>query len=460
MQLLPLATEFKAHAEACPDLAHLVEHETSHRCLAPETIEEHRQGTWGLVGLNHRSATIELRSRAALSADSCRMFLRRARESGLDECAVLSTCNRTEVYFSGGSLDSVRHALSAVSGIPLVTLRPHLYASNGICTACHFVRVVAGLDSAVLGETEIVAQVKDAWRIAREESASGPMLDLLFRKGLEAGKRIRSQTELCRSATSLGVLAVRRAAERLGGLEGKIAVVIGAGQVAERVAKELAGVEGCRIRIVNRTLERATSLAASLKVHATPCGWESLAEQVDEADAVFCGVSVDRPILVDADFHRAGSGRSGRQLVVVDFGVPPNAHTEHAPDWLCLLNVDQLRDESSSNEARKLAALSPALDIVGEELKRFSYSLIEKSAAPLIRRISSRSREIETLNLAWASERLSHLSEKDWEVVRQLATRIVRGMLKDPIEQLKSCPPSDAEKALISNLFGLEETTD
>jgi glutamyl-tRNA reductase len=457
MQPLPLIAGPGPSNESCPEIAHLFQVEPGNSCLAPDVVAVQRHGSWGLVGLNHRTAPIELRSRVAMNGEDCRAFLRTAREGGLEECVVLSTCNRSEVYFAAGSADSVRHALSAVSGVPLSILRPHLYTSAGICGACHLVRVIAGLDSAVLGETEIASQVREAWRTAQGEESTGPMLDLLFRKALEAGKRIRSQTDLCRTSTSLAALAVRKAGKILGTLSEKHAIVIGAGLIGERTAKELAALRSCRITIVNRTAEKAHRLALSLKAPAEVSGFDDLGALLENADVVFCCIASDRPVLDEALFRMVAAARGERQLAVLDLGVPPNVSAAGLPAWVSVVNVDEIQVESAENESKKIASVSSALDIVEEELRRFSQDLIARSAAPVIRSLSRRLEGITAANLSWAEERLGHLSPKDWRVVEQLVAKLAKGVLESPIEHLKSAPPSESERDYIHRLFGLEE---
>lgn len=461
MQILSIVHPAQQVGDACADIAHLLPHVEPERCLSPRVQEPGSSAlsgssSWGLVGLNHRTASIELRSQVALQGEALRGFIRTAIQSGLDECVVLSTCNRTEIYYSGGSYQALRHALAAASGVPIEQLQRHLYSSVGMCGACHLVRVASGLDSAALGETEIVAQVKQAWQIAREEGATGPMMDLLFRKALEASKRVRSQTTLCRSATSLAFLALQKVEELLGGLAGREVLVVGSGQIAERVLRELAGT-GAIVTIVARNPAKAAALAQSLGISSQIYDGDHLQAELCRADAAFFCASVARPLVSREMVEQVASDRKARPAVLVDFGVPPNVDPGIASKGISLLNVDHLREVSEANEARKQESLGPALDILEQELERFAQAMIERSAAPMIRALVSGGESVKQTNLQWARERLAHLAEEDLAIVEQLATRVVRGMLERPIEHLKREPPDEGGRHLVERLFGIEE---
>ena len=401
---------------------------------------------FGMLGLSFRTAPLEVRGRFAIDA---RAFLREARARGMRECVLLATCNRLEVYYAGGSASTLVGMLAEEAGMDPAALGEHLYEKGCGCAACHVFRVASGLDSAVLGETEIVAQVKSAWAVAREEGAVGPMLDLLMTRALEASKRVRSETDLCRAVTSTASLAVRTVKERLGGLAGRRAVVLGAGAIARRLVLELSDA-GAEVSVVNRTLSRAEDLAGLAGAEAYPL--EFLEVEVSRADAAFAAATVPTPILTRDLMARVAARRGGFPLPVVDMGVPPNVETgvPHVTD------IDALSTEIALGEGIRASALAPALAILDAELARFHAALAARTAAPTIRALVQRGDEIRARNVDWARERLSGLSEKEMRVVEEMARRLTIGLLEAPIDGLKGELSAREHRHVVEQLFGLE----
>ncbi len=409
---------------------------------------ERASAPFGMVGLSFRTAPLEIRGRFAIDG---RAFVREARNRGLKECVVLATCNRLEVYFAGGAVSTVVAMLAEAAGMESVVLGEHLYEKACGCAACHVFRVASGMDSAVLGETEIVAQVKAAWAEARDEGMVGPMLDLLVTRALEASKRVRTETELCRAVTSTASLAVRTVRERLGGLAGRRAVVLGAGQIARRLVLELRDA-GAEVAIVNRTVSRAEDLATLSGGGAEAYPLEFLEVEVSRADAVFAAATVAAPLLTRDLMARASARRGGWPLPVVDMGVPPNVETG-VPN---AIDIDALTARTAEAEGVRLSALAPALTILDEELARFHAALAARTAAPTIRALVQRGDEIRARNVEWARERLSGLSEKEMRVVEEMARRLTIGLLEAPIDGLKGELSAREHRHVVEQLFGLE----
>ena len=401
---------------------------------------------FGMVGLSFRTASLAVRGRFAVDA---RAFVREARARGLAECAVLATCNRLEVYFAGGASSTVAAMLAEAAGMDPAVLGEHLYEKACGCAACHAFRVASGLDSAVLGETEIVAQVKAAWAAAREAGGVGPMLDLLGTRALEASKRVRTETDLCRAVTSTGTLAVRAVAERLGGLAGRRAAVVGAGQIARRLVLELRDA-GAEVAVLSRTLAKAEGLANLAEAEAHPI--EALEVELARADAAFAAAAVSEPLLTCELMSRVAARRGGWPLPVVDMGVPPNVEPG-VPDTT---HLDALSRDAAAGEQTRLAALSPALTILDEELARFHAALAARAAGPTIRALVQRGDEIRARNVEWARERLAGLSEREMRVVEEMARRLTIGLLEAPIDGLKGELSAKEHRHVVEQLFGLE----
>jgi glutamyl-tRNA reductase len=441
---------------------------------------------FGVIGLSYRTASVDLRGKASFTGDSFKLLLNLLREHGVSEAIVLSTCNRTEVYFAGPDHELVIRLFAAAAKVELDEIRPHLYFKTSLCAACHLFRVVSGLDSAVLGETEIVAQVKQAWRNAEEFGSSGQGLNMLLQRSMEINKRIRSETDLCRGVTSTATLAVLQAQARLGTLENRNVVLIGAGTIAERVCKDLRPLEVASLKILNRTLERAERLA--LRYGGEAGTLDELEEAMVRADVVISAAATTSPliddVLISAVTRRRQSSTSQisnlkseirnptseidasefrypkSDLLLIDLGVPANIQLSTPRGDVELLNIDTLTAACSENLERRSQAVPIALDILDEELKRLREDLTTRTAAPTIKALINQAEQIRLTNLDWALERLTGLTDKERKVVEDLSNRIIKGLLQAPIQGLKHELAAAEHREIISKLFRLEEQVD
>ncbi len=409
----------------------------------------------GLIGISYHTATLQIRSKVGVVATRMNHILRRFDRTGFEECVVLSTCNRTEVYFVGGSHAEAEAILADEAGISFDDLEPHIYAKSGANAAHHLFGVASGLDSAVLGETEILAQIKGAVATSRTEGMVGRHLDFLIRCSQAASRRVRTETELCRNVTSVGSLAVRDADKSIGGLAGKVVVVLGAGKIAERVAKDLVSAQTMSIIFVNRTLANAESLALKYGGEARPMG--DLESSLREADVVFTAASCEDPIIDSALVERVSGTRASRPLTLVDLGVPRNTHASASeiPNWE-VLDMDAIMGHCGENSAKRAASIPRALEIMGEELDEYLTECSRRAASPTIEALVKYGNHVKEENLTWAHSKLSHLSEKDLKVVSDLATRMVKGFLQSPIKELKEEVTTDHCREAILKLFHIE----
>src|SRR5215218_2712109 len=276
-----------------------------------------------VLGLHHRSAPLELLERTTIAPERLPKVLHDvvAREE-VREAVVLSTCNRTEVYASveryHPGVGTLRDALSESAFVAPEELVDHVYTYHDTAAVAHLFTVAAGLDSALLGESEILGQVRRAWEVAAEEGASGPTLNVLFRHAVEVGKRVRHETGIGRRLTSLSSAAVTLAGDRLGGLRGRRVLVIGAGAMGERIAT-VAASRGAHVVVANRTVERARVVAE--RVGGTAVGLLSLPSALAEVDAVLTSTGSTTPLVERADVEAAVARRRS-PLLVVDVAVP------------------------------------------------------------------------------------------------------------------------------------------
>lgn len=311
-----------------------------------------------MVGLDYRTADLAVRSRAALALGS------------IPGAVVLSTCNRAEVYTADTDVESVIQTWGE-------EFRPYVTVREGDSATRHLFRVVSGLESAILGEAEIVAQVREAYRAARP----GAALDLLFRRALETGKRVRSETDLASRTVSIGSLAVTEARARHGSLISAEILVLGAGQVAERVAKVLHAGGSRRVRIVNRSEERARALAESYGFAWG--GLHELERVLPWSDVVIAAATAPKPLVTQYALNRAFDLRGSRRMTLVDLGVPPNVEA----GAFGKVGLEALTDRSRRNGERRLAAVPLAEAIVEEEMERYALEVQRRHSRSLASRI-------------------------------------------------------------------------
>lgn len=437
-------------------LGHVLEPEKSGQDLARGSVEipvmPAIQAPIAAVGLNYQTAPVEIRSRFAIDNENLERFFALARDFGIEECIPLSTCNRSEIYYSNAPTEQVLKLLCAYSNFSLEEIDKFTYRYSCVQAATHLFRVASGLESAVVGETEIVAQIKEAWRNAKSLHHSGTILDLTFQKSLEAGKRVRTETSLCKKPISIGSLAVREASRQANGLEKKHLVVIGAGKIADRLLKELKNANFASLTIVNRTLEHAQNLAS--KFGCAYASLERMEEVLVNADVVFGACHVSQPIVTRDMVLRISEGRSGRPLVAIDLGLPPNF--EAPCDGMVVIGIDSLNSHLEDNLQQRLEALPAAEIIIHQEIGKFNSALIERSVSPTIQALRERGHSVQARNVAWAKAQLGHLDEKDLKVVEELARKMVIGLLEAPIEGLKTNLATPTHQELVKQLFDLE----
>ncbi|UBV43075.1 glutamyl-tRNA reductase [Deinococcus taeanensis] len=331
---------------------------TAHALLARPGAPLLEALDFAVVGLNHQTAPVEVRERAAVRAGEEGTLLSHLCAHA-QEVMLLATCNRTEVYMAGVSGDP----LSAFEGAWGHALRDHLYVHQGEAAVTHLYRVAAGLDSLVVGETQIQGQVKRAWMDARQRGLTGTILNKVAQGALAAGKRVRFETGMSDKIVSVSSAAVDLAQSALGGLAGRTALIIGAGETAELTLTHLraAGVED--VIVVNRTVERARQLAE--KLGGRPCAVEYLHEVLPEADVLIASSGAPHYVLHGDGVRAALRQRPGRPMFLIDISVPrildpniagvPGAH---------LHNLDDLTGIVARNMQSRRAALPHAGAIV------------------------------------------------------------------------------------------------
>jgi glutamyl-tRNA reductase len=410
-----------------------------------------------LVGTSHHAAPIELRETIALDLAGAGALARQLAESG--EAVCLSTCNRTELYVAAQDGDDAERrasaALVALAGVAEAELVPVLYRLRDEAAALHLFRVAAGLDSLVPGEGEILGQVRDAF----EAGVAGPFLDHVFRQALHAGKKVRTQTAIGESPASVPSAAAVLAQHVFGELAGRRVLVVGAGEIGESAARNLAARGATIACVANRTLERAAALAERFGAAASTL--DDLESRLAEVDVVVACTSAPSTILGRAELERVQRVRRGAPLFLVDLAVPRDldpAINELAGCYL--YNVDDLQAVVAQTLAGRRQEAARAEGIVAQEADAFLEWQAALDVVPAIASLRARAEEIRRGELERAEARLGRLSDEQRSVVESLTAQIVNKLLHLPTVRMKQAAAAAdgvVYAEAVRHLFGLGE---
>jgi len=403
-----------------------------------------------VVGSNHEYAPIAVREQLAFSGDSLSHGLRTLRGS-VGEGLILSTCNRTEIYAVGDDPDlaifKIFEFLSGYHSVPTHLLEQASYVRNGRAAVEHLFRVASGLDSMVLGEPQILSQIRDALDHSRKAESVGAVLQRLATDALKTGKRARSETEISRNRVSIAHAAVDLARSELGTLDGKSGLVLGAGKMAALGAKLLRANGVSKLTFINRSLDRAQDLARETGGQAVPIS--ELEQAIAEADVVLGAVMVEEP-LVTASKIRPRSV----PLLILDLGVPRMVH----PDCglipsVTVRDIDALEPVARETRRQYAGEVAKVEVLVQSAVADFEGWTRSRSGARAIIAVRNRSGSIQGTEVDRALRRLAHLSARDQEIVRFMAAGIVNKMLHDPMLALRNAK-SDEEIDQILDILG------
>ena len=410
-----------------------------------------------LVGINHTTAPVAVRERLAIAPAAVPAALARLQMT-IGNGFVLSTCNRVEVYAIAGHAESGATVLSRFlaenSGMSVESILPHIYTHAHDGAVRHLFRVAAGLDSMVLGEDQILSQVKTALDEARSLDTIGPILHRLGSAALAVSKRVRTRTGIGRSPVSVVSVATRAACRELGDLRGKEALIVGAGRVAELTIRHLLRAGVARITIVNRSSQRAHELAARYGAVVRP--WTELREAIASAELVAACTS--SPTVVVHPDHM-GTGRDAtRVLLCLDLGVPRNLHPRISGlPGISVYDMDRLQAMAAENRAQRESALQGADEIVTEGVETFMEWWRARQVAPAIAQLRAHAEEIRDSEVERALARMTGVSPRNEVIIRGMASRIIGKLLHLPVTTLKSDPEGANMAQVVQQLFGLEE---
>jgi glutamyl-tRNA reductase len=421
-----------------------------------------------LVGLNHRSAPVEVREQLAVD-DVAPPLQKLAAADEIDEAVMISTCNRVEVIALTRNLEAAKHRLRSFFGrdllgdgaVDALAVEEHLYEYSESEAMRHVLRVASALDSMVVGEPQILGQMKEAHRAAVDSKTCGPILTRLFQHAFTTAKRVRTETRVAERPVSVARVAVDLAQQIFEELAGKRALLIGAGEMIEMALTSLRGAGLASIAVANRTPERAADLA--VRFEGTAHGLDELPHLMSEVDMVLSCIGGDRPILTLELVKEARKKRRQHPLFVIDIGVPRNAEPEiNELDNVYLYDIDDLSAVASENAEQRRRETVHAEALVTEEQQRFDGWFSALRAVPTIKHLRSRVEAIRSSEFDKAMAKLS-LTDPDRDRVEALTRSIVNKILHAPLSRLRREAESEEGIAYLETarvLFGLDDESE
>jgi glutamyl-tRNA reductase len=413
-----------------------------------------------VIGISHRTAPVDVLERIALDADDVlKLLLDVAGSEHVSECAVLATCNRVEVYAEvdrfHGSVEDLSRLLIARAGESRDEITPHLYVHYDEGAVAHVFSVAAGLDSMVVGESQVLGQVREALRTAQEASVVGPSLNAVFQQALRVGKRAHAETDIDRAAPSMVGVAVDLVAPVLGELSGRRALIIGAGSMASLVVTTLATRGLTDVVVVNRTLERADRLAE--RVDGRGYSLERIETEMRGVDLVVSATAALSTVVSRDCVERAMRGRADRRLAIVDLALPHDVEREAGDlDGVTLVDLAGLAERASSGVAPR--DVEDVRAIVGEEVARFEAGSRAARVTPTVVALRTMATEVVDSELERLAARLPDLDPQVRADLEQTVRRVASKLLHEPTVRVKTLvgqPMGSSYADALAELFAL-----
>ena len=421
-----------------------------------------------VIGINHKLAPVEVRERLAFGPERIPSILRELADDGnsgrrlIKEAVLLSTCNRTEIYIhADNSVDAefrlqkffVEHA-----GLSVEQLRDMEYIIRGVDAAHHLMRVSAGLDSLILGESEILGQVRSASETAQAAGTNGPILSALFRYAIQAGKHVHAETSIGLGNISVASAAVELAEQVFGPLKDRTALLIGAGKISSITARALVKAGLHCIMVANRTYERAQKLAKNL--NGVAVHFDALAETLVRADIVICSTGAPHIVLHADTISKAQQARNGRPLLVADLAVPRDADPQIALiPGVRLVNIDDLDTVVKTCHPLTVSVCRAAEEIVRQELESFCQWCDARRCASVIQALHIKAETIYWTEVEQTLRRMGPLTPHQENLVQGMAKAIAAKLLHEPTRYLRELPPHEdisSSIEIVQELYGIQ----
>ncbi len=415
-----------------------------------------------VVGLNYRTAPVEIRERFAVAADQLSQAVKelKATKSVL-ECVIVGTCNRTELYavVDREHTEHMQAFMASWFGIERKSFSPYLYTYKDDEAIRHLFRVACGLDSMVIGETQILGQVRSAFFVAQEEKTTGTIFNTLFRQAITVAKKAHSETAIGENAVSVSYAAVELGKRIFGSFDRKRVLIIGAGKMSELTVKHLNASGADRIDVVNRTLARAEELAE--KFGGTAYEMDRLPELLATADVVISSTGSAETVLAKSDVERAMKRRPSRGLFLIDIAVPRDLDPAiHDVPNVYLYDIDDLEGIVEANKELRRQEAFKIEAMIGEGMEGFQQWYRTLGVGPVIRALQQKAAVIHDETMESMRNKLPELSEREWKVIRKLTKSMLNQLMHDPILRVKEMAPEkngDAALEQFITLFALEQ---
>jgi glutamyl-tRNA reductase len=417
-----------------------------------------------LIGCNHRSAPVELRERVAFTAEQALDAAGELRRRGiLEEAVVLSTCNRSELYgvppAAGSAVtEEMEEFITSFHRIPRTELDGRMYRWEGTEAVRHLYRVAAGLDSMLLGEAEILGQLRTAYGAALDHGSTGPVLNRAFQGALEVGKRVRAETEVGARPMSVSLAGIKLAERVFGNLKGRAALIVGAGAVAEQVIEHLRSRSIGKLHVVNRSFDRAADLAARTGGEAVD--WDSLERVLSVPDIIVTSVGSAGHVLTRQMLERSLEARSGRPVFVVDLGVPRNVAADSAALYnLYLYNIDDLGEIVEQNKRARETEIPRAEALIAEHVAKFESWRAALEAGSIVEDLRGRFRRHREELLRERQAEMEVLTPEERARLSNITEELIERMLDEPSERLRNAREMRGRLGAIEalrHLFGID----
>ncbi|MDH4104705.1 MAG: glutamyl-tRNA reductase [Gammaproteobacteria bacterium] len=415
-----------------------------------------------VVGINHRTAPVEVRERVVFEPARIPEALQQLRQiPAVHETVIVSTCNRTELYCVTDNLGQAELGewLQRYHGIG-ISLDHSLYHHNEQKAVSHAFSVASGLDSMVLGEPQILGQLKDAYRVAQEAGTTGPVLNRLFQSAFSVAKRVRTETKIGANAVSVASAAVAMARTVFASFENRTALFVGAGETVGLAARHLYADGLRRMIIANRSVDRARELAAEF--HGFAIGLDEIPNHLKEADIVVASTAAPHSIITRHMTEQALRARKRKPMFMVDIAVPRDIDADVAElEDVYLFTVDDLQSVVNENLEGRRQAAREANELIQSEVERFTHTLRTRDAAPVIRRLREEAERTRQRTLEQARQMLSHGKSQD-EVLNFLANTLTNRLIHAPSQRLRDAAETGDGEIIetIADIYRLDQPHD